>query len=54
MKIIRPLLFFLSFFSCFTLSARNWADVNDDDVVNISDVVAVINSMSGDKTFMDT
>ena len=54
MKIIRPLLSFLSFFFCLSLSAKNWADVNGDGKEDISDVVAIINTMSGDKTFKDT
>ncbi len=54
MKIIRPLLSFLSFCFCISLSAKNWADVNGDETVNISDVVAVINTISGNKSFMDT
>ena len=54
MRIIRSLLFFLSFCFCISLSAKNWADVNGDETVNISDVVAVINTISGNKSFMDT
>ena len=54
MKFPRLLFLLVSLFFSLSLSAQKKGDVNGDQTVDISDVVAVINTMAGDNTYKST
>ena len=52
MNKLRILICFFSFLICATISAQKKGDVNNDQIVDISDVVATINIIAGNNSNM--